>query len=176
VGSPAVGDINGDGLPEIIAYAKPVSPDGDSKSGYLYAWNREGSLVAGWPVSLAGRQGSDWSVPVIADLDHNGTKEVIAVESDGREQSVYVWLGNGILYPGWPQQCRGAWNASLGLTQARAPVVADVDGDGDREIVVAHYHYLNMWHHTGGQAKGWPVVLDTASAVCCLPSSRMVRP
>jgi hypothetical protein len=71
-GTPAVGDIDGDGEMEIVSGINrgPVT----SGQFELYAWNSDGSLVNGFPVFLCGIIKSS---PLIADLDGNGEYEIV---------------------------------------------------------------------------------------------------
>ena len=67
--SPAVGDVDGDGRPEVIA---------GSRDGAVYAWRGNGALM--WRAALTFRGAAGGPVeagPVIADADGNGTQDVI---------------------------------------------------------------------------------------------------
>ena len=57
--SAAVGDITGDGIPEIIAESYTS----------LYAWDRDGNLLPGFPFVLPGDYKNSYSSPVLADVN-----------------------------------------------------------------------------------------------------------
>jgi hypothetical protein len=55
------------------------------------------------------------------------------------------------LHPGWPQLISG----KAGYTSH--PVFSDLDGDGDKEIVVgSDSGYVYVWNHDGTIVSGWP--------------------
>jgi len=112
-GSAAIGDLDGDGSPEIVAGA--------------FAFHADGSRVAGFPVAIPGTGSTS---PALADLDGDGADEVIYACTDSRlsDSGVYVFDGRGATWPGFPR---------LGVIDSRSsPAVDDVDGDGVKDIVI----------------------------------------
>ncbi|NUM43488.1 MAG: lamin tail domain-containing protein [Anaerolineales bacterium] len=135
VSTPAVGDLTGDGIPEIVA---------GSTDGRVYAWQLDGSFVSSfWP-----RATHDWvyASPVIVDLNGDGYRDVLVASGDGR---LYAWTGNGFELPGFPIRVRGGLVAS--------PAVVDLDGDNDLEIVFASVlGKVYAVQHDGSPVSGWP--------------------
>ncbi len=95
----AVGDLDGDGYPEVFA---------TDASGLVHRWNRNGVEPLGWPVSMVdhfgpyavGGKGS----PLVADVDGDGRPEVIV----GLNNGLLVALGaDGRTKPGWPLALQG---------------------------------------------------------------------
>lgn len=142
VGSPAVGDLDQDGMPEIVT------------TGWagVFVFNRDGTPRPGWPMPLYAYQ-----PPVLVDLDGDGNLEIVVPASNGAFDSLYAWHHDGSLVAGWPQQVRGTTSAA----------VADLDGDGRPEIVVGTHgedysgaytepREVYVWHHDGTLASGWP--------------------
>jgi MYXO-CTERM domain-containing protein len=78
--NPAIADIDGDGLVEVIA---------GSGGYFLRAWNIHGVQPAGWP-----KQTGQWIIasPAVGDLDGDGKLEV-AVST--REGFLYAWHTTG---------------------------------------------------------------------------------
>ncbi|MBI3997105.1 MAG: S8 family serine peptidase [Candidatus Omnitrophica bacterium] len=102
------------------------------------------SIVEGWPIQLP--LGSEASSPALADLDRNGTLEVIVATIEGH---VYVFDHAGTLVPGWPAEIEANGDSS--------PVVADLDGDELPEIIVgAPGGNVYAWHGDGRPMAGWP--------------------
>ncbi len=132
----ALGDLNGDGRPEIVA---AITGGGlaawttDGMGGYALLWQSASNPAAG---------ACDWSGPQIHDLDDDGVPEVI-------------FYGN--VYDG---TTGAAIDESLGLlpySEGLIPVVADVDRDGVPDLVTGDEIYA--WdkvarHWTAKQAIG----------------------
>ena len=152
-----VGDLDGDGTLEIVAGSYVAS---GSPSDYVYAWNSDGTAVPGFPVIT---DGSVKVAPALADLDNDGTLEIIADcwnQSAGVNDKLYVWSHTGQLEPGWPL------NASY--IRLSSPSIADMDQDGDLEIIVGGWstapygEMVFVFHHTGTPLTGFPVVLPNS--------------
>ena len=113
VSSIAVGDIDGDGRPEIIAC--------DSFGSRLIAFEHDGSFKWRSPALEA----IYWGAPAIADLDHDGIPEIIIGRQVLNSNGTLRWTGTG---------GRGSVYGPLSL-------VADVDLDGSPEIVAGNTIY-----------------------------------
>lgn len=84
-GATAMGDMSGDGFPDIV---------GGTNQGKMYGFTRLGALTPGFPLdpeatSLNGFNSS----PTIADIDGDGDNELIAPCND---RKVYIWDTPGI--------------------------------------------------------------------------------
>jgi len=111
-GNPAVGDIDNDGFPDILAIGQ------ESEGSKLLCFNHDGTLK--W-ISTEGT-GSYLSCPAIADIDHDGVPEIIVGSK--------VYNNNGTL----------RWQGTLG-TGRNNSTVADIDMDGDMEIIAGNTVY-----------------------------------
>ena len=126
--TPALGDIDGDGLVEIVA----VTPVGSGQQ--LVAFEHDGTPKpfgpAPWPQSQTG-------AIALADLDNDGDVEVIA------GSNVYDHQGT----PLWSAPFDGLYSAST---------AADLDGDGDLEVVLGHaaYHHDGTPVYVNAQIQG----------------------
>ncbi len=118
----AVGDIDGDGIVEIIGY-KP--------NRGMIAFEHDGTFK--WE---SNEGFGNWSAPVIADIDSDGIPEIISGDyvfnNDGTER----WRGGA-----------GEGNNYFG----RLPLTADIDLDGFQEVVAGNTAYKNdgtiLWWH-----------------------------
>jgi len=132
--SPAIGDVDSDGSPEIITVFNHYCGASDPRARTsLYCWEPDGSLSPGsWPRDLSiAEQTYAWATPSLGDIDGDGDLDIV--------QLVTNWAGGfqlhvldavGDYLPGWPRILSGLHVASA------SPAVADLDGDGAAEIVV----------------------------------------
>ncbi len=143
ISSPAIGDIDGDGAPEIVVGTGTYWP---GRLRRVYAFHCNGLPVAGWPVTTDSEIETS---PGLADLDGDGTAEVVvtdtrALPSDSLD--VYVFNGDGSLrFKRTPKSFFGN-NDSAG-----PPMVADVTGDSRLEILVPTATEIAVYSDNGTQ-------------------------
>jgi len=124
--SPAVGDITGDGCPEIVVgTAFPAPPYTDPTGRDIYAWSRDGSVPPGWPKAVVGHPHTS---PALANLDGDAALEVVATvtKTNGSptgEGWLYAIKGNGTTMPGFPMR----------------PVTNGISADTLQEPIVARF-------------------------------------
>ena len=134
VTAPALGDLDGDGRPEVVAM---------TTLGDVFARGADGKPLPGWPVRLRG--GHEQSSPLVTDLDGDGAAEVVLA----LDREIHVLDRNGLPLPGWPRPI-----ARLALS---SPAAGDVDGDGDLEVVVLDQEAnLYVFDAAGHALPGWP--------------------
>ncbi len=130
--APALGDIDGDGLPEIVSA---------NSSGNLMAFEHDGTLKWQSPDIWSG---SYIGAIALADMDNDGDVEIVA------GNQVFDHLGNLL------------WTAPQIAGANSATTAADLDGDGALEMVLGHAAVYNdgslMWN--SGLAPGYPQVAD----------------
>ena len=150
--SVAVGQLDGDPYPEIVAAAWGDVGLAGHPAYEVWAWNAEDGTPLGgyWPVTM---NKFCWATPCLADLDHDGLDEVIVPCANGY---LYVFGpdGSGFLNPD------GTF-ASLEASWAYASAaVADIDGDHDLEIIVpSRSDNVYCFNPDGSTVPGWPVNL-----------------
>lgn len=142
----AVGDVDGDGAPEIAAVARV----GESVTRiYLFESNGE-PHGAGWPVQLDDVPAAG---PAIGDITTSAGLEIVVGSTTGH---VYVVSATGTVWGTVPQV-----TGSIGS----APIIEDVNSDGHLDIVVTS----KVWALGGSPPvmrwNGWVTAIDRNGAV-----------
>src|SRR3989338_7732360 len=163
---PLVGDLNNDGLKEIIAYNIYDSKKSELYAE-LYAFDYSGNQLEGFPVLVPK---AFHPTMLMADLNLDENKEVIIKGNDAIQQKMVIVnkYGNIISQFDLPKNSWGAGIVSL-------PAVGNFDNDNDLEIVVAQpspkagYDWerkewinegiITIYNIDGTQVTGWPVVV-----------------
>jgi len=154
-----VADLDRDGITEIVV--------GQSRRITAYEWkNGKLSIKAGWPYNTTGSLSPEVRGLAGADLDNNGTIEIIASTTDSAIQ-VYVLNPNGTLYqpPGLTWNAWPRYNTASGTGNDADPNeqgnvgygcyglnvgVGNLDDDSELEIVITYdNHFVNVFQHTG---------------------------
>lgn len=159
----AVGDLDGDGLMEVVATEGMRNCGGALEGGrcgaygmLVYVWDAQGRLLPGWPKM----PGSDnrLTAPALADLDGDGTLEILVGSIDG---AVYAYRYDGVLVAGWPQKTGGAIYG--------APACADLDGDRQPDVVACNeLGQVHAWRGDGSPLPGWPQRAGGAASTALL--------
>lgn len=134
-----IGDLDGDGRPELVVGAD-----------YLYAFHADGTEVRDGdanPVTtgiFSTLLHNIASSPAIADVDLNGTPEIIA--ASWNDSLVAVFRPDGSLLPGWPKKGAAPFWSS--------PAIGDIDGDGGPDVVIgSNASRLYAWHADGSEVR-----------------------
>ncbi|MCU0273647.1 MAG: DUF4214 domain-containing protein [Acidimicrobiales bacterium] len=139
--SPAVGDVTGDGLPEVVV---------GGVDGHVVVASTVGVVLARFWTGA----GIIQSAPTLVDISGDGVADILTSNVNG---DVVAFSGNGTqlfrkrtcTYPGKP------------CDVFATPSVVDLDTDGDLEIVTSsNDHYLHAWHLDGSYVSGFPVYLQ----------------
>ena len=137
--TPAIGDIDNDGLVEIVALSSNLQ---------VAAWEHDGTMK--WSKAVAWGNGEQnqpmhySNAAALADVDNDGDVEIITAHL------LLDHMGNTVqTFP----KTAGQWGAST---------AADLDDDGDLEIVLgnAAYHHDGQLAYTTNLKAGYPQVAD----------------
>jgi hypothetical protein len=169
-GPATVADLDRDGTPEVVATGRTYDCTGGETTKYtgvyVFAGDR-GRFVTpshDWttvPIDLGAPLSLDFDViesasynPAVADLDGDGEREILFSDFSGRVHA--FWLDrteHGV----WPFR---VWTPPVGhYRYASEPAVADLDADGDGEVLFA------TWTQKGSNANGSLYVLDSTGGL-----------
>jgi Subtilase family len=188
--SPRLADLDGDNRNELI-FA--------TSDGVVHAMRRDGTELPGWPVhgdplplhtgghaftsgevSASASYGAMLASVAVADLDKDGTPEVIAADMEGK---LYVWNADGSLrfkreanidYSGKPLtpfvNVRQGKRYRTQHGFLASPVVADLDGNGGPpEIIAANMdRHVYAWDRNGDAVNGFPVLVIDRSKISAI--------
>ncbi|MCP3682416.1 MAG: S8 family serine peptidase [bacterium] len=131
---PAIGDVNKDGLIDIISTGFST----------IYAFDENGNSLPGWPKNIGEYISS--KVPSLGDLDGDGDLEIALGGNNG---TVFVYHHDGTNVDGFPF---GLYNGRYFTT----PVISDLNGDGVNELVTRNYRHIYVFNKDGTIMSGWP--------------------
>jgi len=159
----AIGDIDGDGKPEIVAGTSGES-NAPGGRGKVYAWNNNGTMISGWPKemewnTLHGDGQAEVYGVALGNVTGDSRLEVIAGTSNnaangGTETeptpNLYIWQGDGSILSGFPTGQSSGIFGFVGL--------ANLSGDSYKEVIAPRdYRYLHAYN-SSSELAGWPVV------------------
>lgn len=143
---PAIADMNGDNLCEIIVQTRT--------SNNLHVLKQDGTeLGLNWPQTL---DGTPAVTPSIADIDNDGTMDIVTAISNG---TLYAFDAQGNLKTGFPVESDG-YSFSY-----QSPILVDFEGEGQLSIVGSTHGDAPKYYvrnNDGTYRDGWPVAVPEA--------------
>jgi hypothetical protein len=151
----------------------------------LFAYENDGNL-GGWPKAVGEGSVDDELItgsggeapPRLYDLDGDNALDVLLPTSSG-ELYALDSAGDPLnsFNGGEPVRTRQAALAAAGRLPTgleapreslRAPVIGDIDGDRDQEIVATAGEHVYAWHTDGSEVAGFPARIDPSLSEPCL--------
>lgn len=142
-----VADLDQNGAQEIVTA---------NGSGQISVYGVGLAPLPGWPANPTGTNREIRSLAT-ADLDNNSDLEIVVCSTRSDDQW-FVYEHTGALRGGWPKMtdsdtngyAAGCYNENVGL--------ADLDGDGDGEIIGPNdTHYIAAFHDDGSPLRASPI-------------------
>jgi hypothetical protein len=133
--SPAVGDIDGDKYDEVVVGVG--APAGWGRVGGIEVFNHQGQRESGWPKDTLENM---MSSPALGDLDKDGIDDIVICSE---QAGVHAYLSSSA---DW---VRPAWTEGS-LWSLAAPVIADLENDGNLEVLTVNDSgTVYAWRHDG---------------------------
>ena len=138
-----LGDITGDGTPELLAFDNHLG-------GNYRAWAIDlatGAPLSGWPFDLP-----NWpkGFPTVVDVDDDSVQEICFVTDGGQ---LYAVSSDGATVSGYPK--------SMSAPSISGVSAGDIDGDGYYELVAATWDgWVYAWDtdgSVGSDRSDWPM-------------------
>lgn len=142
---PSVADIDKDGEVEIVQ-----AVFGGLEDGRLVVLEKDGSDVMGFPIDF---NNLIVTGATLADIDNNGLMEIVVNEITGSVGKVHIFKNDGTYF-------NEAWPVTLAARPAVTPSIADVDNDGEKEIVVFSTEGRYVLQQNGEPEVHWPLITD----------------
>ena len=141
---PTVGDMNNDGQFE-IAQATGGSP----ANGRVYLLDHNGNDLPGWPINHS----NHWILcsPVMADVNGDNTLEIIYNERVYPQGNLHIRNMDGT-------SLNANWPVVIDATPSVTPSAGDIDGDGNKEIILCSYNDILAFDLNGALKAGFPVL------------------
>ncbi len=137
LGPPAVGDINGDGLLEVVFGGDSSDNDFYDAGGHITVLSHDGKRM--WVKQI---NQVTQSQPVLVDLDNNGFLDIVIgtgfnfqTPVPSETNYVYALDKDGDALTGWPYHTTDDDTKLAGVYAS--PVLGDLNGDGQMDVVVA---------------------------------------
>src|SRR5438270_6358156 len=144
-GGAAVGDLDGNGVQDMVA---------GFEDGNVYAWRTDNA--ARW-LKLWTGPGAVQGSPTLVDLNGDGLPDILAANTNG-DVVAWSWTGQQL----FRVRAGDGVHPSAGVFST--PVAADIDRDGQLDIVATSWdHHLHAWHLNGQELPGFPVFLKDTS-------------
>ena len=143
----SIADVDDDGEKDIVV--SDSQPGASPIIAKLYIYRLDGTLKSGWPVVAI----SSYNPPALADLDDDGTLEIISIYA-----GLHVYKNDGTLL--WEHLYSGP--IFQGTSAPSQVSIEDIDNDGMLEIVVTcgTGEAVFVFEPDGSVRPGWPVVSD----------------
>ncbi len=148
---PTAVDMDGDDVVEIV-----LNTGGIPNAGRVYLMDNLGNDLPGWPLNFE----NHWmlNAPVVADVDDDGNLDIITCERVASAQGFVHALN----MDGTPINAN--WPVEVGATPAFTPSVADMDNDGNTDVVIAASSAgMYIFDNQGQVFPGFPVFDPTVS-------------
>lgn len=160
---PVLADVGGDSTLATIAYGNQCW----NNLGFVYAWDsNQQPLNANFPIQLQCENGfAPFLNPGIAvgDIDGDGEQEIIALETPTSTTFTFSLFASD----GTPR----AWAAPTFNGMPQQMILADLDGNGKLELIVAanlqngNSFLLHALQPDGSERSGWPVQLPGVTSL-----------
>lgn len=167
--SPAIADIDEDGANEVVATINGASAIGGDGKSRLIAWEPESGKVL-WSLIPRTRGGNDayggnYMSPVVADIDGNGSLEVLVSNNSG----VAVYSGKDGSALSCEERTCDDDDLLLSTTSVLkgSPTIADLNNDGVLEVIVSG-------SHSGAENEGTIFVWTAFSSIMNSPVGSLI--
>lgn len=147
---PAIADLDRDGYKEIIVCHDTSLVENNTRyiGGGVTIWRYNGTTFTTTAKPVFGELIS-LSSPVICDLNNDGKKEIITVESKTGNSHIYVIDPIGNRITGWDDTQTIPYSSASKSGLDHMVSVGDINGDGMLDVVVLGTGMIRAWNYKG---------------------------
>jgi hypothetical protein len=137
------GDLDGDGRKDVVATSK-------GSSSVLAWWHNDGGNPPTWTKYVIRQPWGNTYEVCVGDMDLDGDLDILSTSCTSYE--VAWWRNDGGTPLAWTFQVIGS-----GFGEAHSAWFADLDGDGDSDVVAAGStaNEIAWWRNEGGSPPSW---------------------
>ncbi|MBI5567278.1 MAG: VCBS repeat-containing protein [Chloroflexi bacterium] len=150
--SPALADVNGDQVLEIITGADITAGNmyGDASGGYVYILNGQGTVLA-----LTWLDQRIYSSPAVADIDNDQRYEIVVGTGTHLPGVGYYVTAYEIdlSRPSPRERLSVKWRSPTNGRVFASPAIGDLNGDGSADVAIGAY--VGDWGANGGEFYAW---------------------
>jgi len=167
--SPSLGDLDADGYLEVL-----VGGYSTSNREQVFAFNHDGSAVAGWPVELdfVGAHGNVNNSPIVANIDGDPAQVEVLVKA---RDNIFALHADGSIVDGFPFALSDENHTG---TTSPTQAVGDVDKDGDVEYAfvssIGNLAYFDEPHAYSETLAFWPLFKHDTRNTAHLPEAELI--
>lgn len=147
INAPAVSDMDGDGVMEIVT-GERVS----GSVGNVHVLKLDGTeFNENWPINIGATPAF---TPSIGDVNNDGSKDIVIA---GSSTGMHIFNSDGSLFDGFPVLGAGV------SYSYQSPILVDLDDDENLEVVGSNHGDAPAFYAMkadGNYMEGWPYALD----------------
>ncbi|RLG68728.1 MAG: hypothetical protein DRO11_08680, partial [Methanobacteriota archaeon] len=125
-------------------------------------WSSEGiTLINGGNLPVDGSTLAIWNLSSLSKSGFYYIKLTTYYRDRIETDEVKIWIDTQLM-PEWPKKIElEKFDLGFALAMLNQPTIADIDGDGMKDIIFAYGYYIYVFRYNGSYVDGWPKEINT---------------